>query len=281
MTAHEALEKVRALASGMPHFCVKEVGDYFTAQHRPDGCFRCQLDAILASAAPQPASDSKTIEAVTIMRFRKMLDRIGIHGYYNEMQKEFGLLGDEPASDSEKRTSVALRNGHSIGNQTAHPAPDAPSAHRWLRMHRMCLCGWKPVPLTVSEEEAFRQWREHAPSSLEALAEKFTAQVWDYPSRLQEWQEVRFAQPPREKIRDWFEAELRTSLSKQVSADAMWNEAVEASLRAAKRGFQSKKDENVKLRVYNRIKDLLRHTRPASEGDKTSGVTDADKGAER
>jgi hypothetical protein len=33
------------------------------------------------------------IESATIMRFRKMLDRIGIHGYYNEMMKEFG---DEP-----------------------------------------------------------------------------------------------------------------------------------------------------------------------------------------
>jgi hypothetical protein len=26
------------------------------------------------------------------MRFRKMLDRLGIHGYYNEMQKEFADL---------------------------------------------------------------------------------------------------------------------------------------------------------------------------------------------
>ena len=31
----------------------------------------------------------KQYESSVIMRFRKMLDRIGIHGYYNEMQKEF------------------------------------------------------------------------------------------------------------------------------------------------------------------------------------------------
>lgn len=36
------------------------------------------------------------VEAQTIMRFRKMLSRLGIHGYYNEMQKEFG----EDALDS-------------------------------------------------------------------------------------------------------------------------------------------------------------------------------------
>lgn len=28
-------------------------------------------------------------QADTIMRFRKLLDRLGIHGYYSEMQKEF------------------------------------------------------------------------------------------------------------------------------------------------------------------------------------------------
>jgi hypothetical protein len=30
-----------------------------------------------------------TEAAQIIMRFRKMLDRLGIHGYYAEMQKEF------------------------------------------------------------------------------------------------------------------------------------------------------------------------------------------------
>jgi len=43
-----------------------------------------------AALKPQPEPSNRQIESITIMRFRKMLDRIGIHGYYNEMMKEFG-----------------------------------------------------------------------------------------------------------------------------------------------------------------------------------------------
>lgn len=42
-------------------------------------------------APPASAAQPRGCDAETIMRFRKMLDRIGIHGYYSEMQKEFGV----------------------------------------------------------------------------------------------------------------------------------------------------------------------------------------------
>lgn len=44
----------------------------------------------LADAVAEIERIKTFVEAATIMRFRKLLDRLGIHGYYNEMQKEFG-----------------------------------------------------------------------------------------------------------------------------------------------------------------------------------------------
>ncbi len=54
----------------------------------------CDLANEIEALPPQSALDAverskKLTEAEIIMRFRKMLDRIGIHGYYSEMQKEF------------------------------------------------------------------------------------------------------------------------------------------------------------------------------------------------
>lgn len=64
---------------------------------------------VIASLTPHAAQDfakrrEREIESITIMRFRKMLNRIGIHGYYNEMQNEFdgdALAGSAPGDVSE------------------------------------------------------------------------------------------------------------------------------------------------------------------------------------
>lgn len=43
-----------------------------------------------ADAARELERRDESVRADTIMRFRKVLDRLNIHGYYNEMQREFG-----------------------------------------------------------------------------------------------------------------------------------------------------------------------------------------------
>ena len=43
-----------------------------------------------ADAVRELERRDESVRADTIMRFRKVLDRLDIHGYYNEMQSEFG-----------------------------------------------------------------------------------------------------------------------------------------------------------------------------------------------
>jgi hypothetical protein len=50
------------------------------------------------AATETEARSTRGCDPETIMRFRKMLDRIGIHGYYSEMQKEFGIDDEPPAA---------------------------------------------------------------------------------------------------------------------------------------------------------------------------------------
>ncbi|HET7150853.1 MAG TPA: hypothetical protein VFI60_05545 [Candidatus Acidoferrum sp.] len=44
-----------------------------------------------ADAARELERRNELVLADTIIRFRKMLNRLGIHGYYNEMKREFDL----------------------------------------------------------------------------------------------------------------------------------------------------------------------------------------------
>lgn len=59
--------------------------DFFRNYQFGDSQYYCvrQLEQLLANR-------DRDVEAATVMRFRKLLNRLGIHGYYSEMQKEFG-----------------------------------------------------------------------------------------------------------------------------------------------------------------------------------------------
>jgi hypothetical protein len=52
--------------------------------------------------------------------------------------------------------------------------------------------------------------------AVERLAEKLTKQVMDFPSKLQEWREIIFEEPRRDKVKEWFAKELSASLAAET-----------------------------------------------------------------